>query len=81
MSVPGVVYGSPIVEAPVGSQAVADEIVASMRGLRDLFPYGTMEQKKMIRLLADSIEPGPQKRVTKAYMRRSRCVQRTRGGF
>jgi hypothetical protein len=55
----------------VDVDALVDDIMACMRRLKDLFPYGTLEeQKAFLKLFVDGIELDPDARVGKVHMRR-----------
>jgi DNA invertase Pin-like site-specific DNA recombinase len=55
----------------VDIDAMVDGIMASVRGFKDLFPYGALEeQKEFIRLFVDGIELDPDRRAGKAYVKR-----------
>jgi hypothetical protein len=55
----------------VNCDAIADEIMASVRGFEDLFQYGTPEEKKeFVRLWLDDIDFNSKERWAKVYMKR-----------
>jgi len=54
----------------VDIDAAVDEIMASVRGFKDLFSQGILEeQKEFLRLWIEKIELDPDKRVGKVYMK------------
>jgi hypothetical protein len=55
----------------VDSDALAEEILATVSGFGDLFKEGTLEEKKeFIRLFVDRIDLDPAGRAGEVYMRR-----------
>jgi DNA invertase Pin-like site-specific DNA recombinase len=61
----------PIQHEEVNCDAIADEIMASVRGFKGLFSEGTPEEKKeFIRLWLDGIDFDPEERRARVYMKR-----------
>jgi site-specific DNA recombinase len=61
----------PVQHKEVDCDAIADQIVASVRGFDDLFSHGTPEEKKeFIRLWLDGIDFDPEERRARVYMKR-----------
>jgi hypothetical protein len=55
----------------VDCHALADEIMATVSRFEDLFPYGSIEEKKeFIGLFFDRVELDPDNRVGEVYMKR-----------
>ena len=55
----------------VDCHALAEQIMATVKRFEDLFPYGTIEERKeFIGLFVDRIELDPDKRVGEVYMKK-----------